>query len=146
VQYSAVARTIVVDTDVFISALLGKGASNRFVDTCLAGEFDPLMGPALFAEYQDVMGRDEIFERSLLSPRERDAVLDVFLSVCRWVRIYYAWRPNLLDEGDNHLIELAVAGGATAIVTKNKRDLSRGELRFPGVMILTPEEVLGEPS
>jgi len=29
------------------------------------------------------------------------------------------------------LIELAVAGGARAIVTRNLRDLSRMELRFP---------------
>jgi hypothetical protein len=29
------------------------------------------------------------------------------------------WRPNLRDEGDNHLVELAIAGGAEAIVTYN---------------------------
>ena len=68
----------------------------------------------------------------------------MFLSVCRWVRIYYAWRPNLQDEGDNHVIELAVAGSAEAVVTKNKRDLLSGELQFPRLAILTPEELLGD--
>ena len=29
-----------------------------------------------------------------------------------WVRVYYLWRPNLPDEADNHLVELAVAGNA----------------------------------
>lgn len=26
-----------------------------------------------------------------------------------WTRIYFGWRPNLRDEADNHLVELAVA-------------------------------------
>lgn len=46
------------------------------------------------------------------------------------------------DEGDNHLIELAVAGNATAIVTQNVRDLRRGELRFPQIAVETPAEFM----
>jgi hypothetical protein len=36
-------------------------------------------------------------------------LLEIFFSVCEWTRIYCGWRPNLPDEGDNHLVELAVA-------------------------------------
>ena len=39
-------------------------------------------------------------------------MFDGFLSVCRWVEVFFAWRPNLPDEADNHLVELAVAGNA----------------------------------
>jgi predicted nucleic acid-binding protein len=59
-----------------------------------------------------------------------------------WVKIFYGWRPNLRDEGDNHLVELAIAGGAEAIVTYNIRDFNLGELRWPGLAILTPPECL----
>lgn len=65
-----------------------------------------------------------------------------FLAVCRWTDVYFAWRPNLPDEADNHLIELAVAGSAKAIVTRNLRDLTAGELHFPEIQILTPEQCL----
>jgi len=134
--------SIVVDTNVFVGACLGAGASNEVIARCLRGEATPLMGAALPAEYEDVLGRDELFERSRLDADERDELLDIFLSRCIWTRIYYGWRPNVPDEGDNHLIELAVAGGARAIVTRNLRDLSRMELRFPTLRLLTPEDFL----
>ncbi|MCP4751680.1 MAG: PIN domain-containing protein, partial [Proteobacteria bacterium] len=68
--------------------------------------------------------------------------LDDFLSICRWVRVYYSWRPNLRDEGDNHLIELAVAGGTKVIITKNIRDFQESELSFPEISILAPNQFL----
>jgi predicted nucleic acid-binding protein len=136
--------SIVVDTNVFVGACLGAGASNEVIARCLRGEATPLMGTALLAEYEDVLGRDELFERSRLDVDERDELLDIFLSRCIWTRIYFGWRPNVPDEGDNHLIELAVAGGARAIVTRNLRDLSRMELRFPKLRLLTPEDFLRE--
>lgn len=73
---------------------------------------------------------------------ERGEVLDGLLRCCRWVEVFYAWRPNLPDEAGNHLIELAVAAQADVIVSRNLRDLSRGELQFPGLQILTPESCL----
>ncbi len=102
------------------------------------------MGASLIAEYEDLLGREELFATSALSSAERDALLDAVLSVCRWVRIYYSWRPNLPDEADNHLVELAVAGGAELIVTKNIRDFRRAELRFPELRAVRPEELLQE--
>jgi predicted nucleic acid-binding protein len=69
-------------------------------------------------------------------------LLDAFLSVCAWVPVFFLWRPNLPDEGDNHLIELAVAGAATTLVTHNTRDVGGGELRFPQLGIETPAEFM----
>jgi predicted nucleic acid-binding protein len=69
-------------------------------------------------------------------------VLDGFLKRCHWVEVFYAWRPNLPDEADNHLIELAVAAQADAIVTRNLRDVAHGELKFPSLRVLTPEQCL----
>jgi hypothetical protein len=54
-------------------------------------------------------------------------LLEAFPSVCEWLDVYFGWRPNLSDEGDNHLIELAVAGGAGWIVTNNLADFERAE-------------------
>jgi putative PIN family toxin of toxin-antitoxin system len=135
---------VVIDTNVFVGACLGAGASNEVVALCLRGEIMPLMGTALLAEYEDVLGREALFERSRLDAAERDELLDIFLARCCWTRIYYGWRPNLPDEGDNHLVELAVAGGAQVIVTRNLRDLKRMDLRFPALKPMTPEDLLRE--
>jgi predicted nucleic acid-binding protein len=79
-----------------------------------------------------------------LSLTEREELLDIFLAVCEWTPIYFSWRPNLPEEGDNHLVELAVAGGARYIVTRNLRDLSRMELRFPDLRVCSPDAFLKE--
>jgi uncharacterized protein len=135
---------IVLDTNVFIGACLGTGAANRVVEACLLQRFKPLMGAALLAEYEDVLGRASLFVKCRLSASQRSELLDIFLANCRWTRIYFGWRPNLRDEGDNHLVELAVAGGATHIVTLNLRDLKSMELRFPGLEIVTPTQMLAK--
>jgi predicted nucleic acid-binding protein len=133
---------LVVDTNVFVGACLGTGPSAAVVAACLQGRCTPLMAAALLAEYEDVMGRSSLFAKSRLNSAERDELLDIFLAHCRWTRIYFGWRPNLRDEGDNHLVELAVAGGADCICTYNLRDLKARELTFPGLAVRTPAQLL----
>ncbi len=135
--------TIVLDTNFLVAAMLRSGGAARAVlRACLMRRYQPVIGPALLAEYEDVLGRAALFAGATLTDRERDEVFNGFLNRCRWVEVYYAWRPNLPDEADNHLIELAVAAQADAIVTRNLRDLTRGELKFPSLKILTPDQCL----
>ncbi len=137
--------SIVLDTNVFVNALLSTRAGSRsraLVRACIAGQHEPLFGVALFREYEDVLSRAALFARSQTSAAERAAVFGALLHRARWVEIYFSWRPNLSDEGDNHLIELAVAGGAEALVTRNIADFGRAELKFPNLTILTPEQFL----
>ena len=132
-----------MDTNIFIAAMLSATGSNRAVlRACLSGKAVPLMGVALFSEYQDLLGRGDLLKTCPASAAERRVLLEAFLAVSAWVKIYYLWRPNLPDEADNHLIELALAGHADAIVTNNTRDLRSGELSFPDLRILTPAEFL----
>lgn len=136
-------NTLVVDTSVLVSALLGSGGPAReLVRRCLLGGYKPLISNALFQEYEDVTHRRHILELCPLSAEELRELLDAFYSVCEWVPIYYLWRPNLPDESDNFLIELAVAGNASCVVTNNLRDLRGSELVFPDLYVVTPEQLL----
>lgn len=136
-------NSIVIDTSVLINALLGPaGPARELIRRCLLGHYKPLISNALFMEYEDVTSRSHILELCSLTPDELRELLNAYYSVCEWVPIYYLWRPNLPDEGDNFLIELAVAGNAYCVVTNNVRDIKTSELIFPGLHIMTPEQFL----
>jgi putative PIN family toxin of toxin-antitoxin system len=134
-----------IDTNVFAGALVGgTGYNRRVIRACLSGRLKPLMGQALFLEYEDVLSRSAIFRTSPLSRQERQELFAAFLSVCEWVQIYFSWRPDLPDEADNHIVELAVAGGAAMIVTNNLRDFQGADLRFPDLRMVAPRELVKE--
>jgi len=137
------AEKVVIDTSVMVSALIGKrGASREVVRRCLSGSYLPLISNPLFQEYEDVSSRKRVRDACPLEPREIRELLSAFYSVCTWVPIYYLWRPNLSDEGDNFLIELALAGNSQIIVTNNVKDLMAAELKFDNLRILKPEQIL----
>jgi len=132
---------IVVDTNVFVSALRSDGGASREVlRRILVGRYRPLFGNALWLEYEDLLGRD--VWTSATTSEERAILLAALAQAGRWVNTWYNWRPNLSDEGDNHLIELAIAGNASAIVTHNVRDLVHGELIWESLRVLTPAQCL----
>ena len=134
---------IVVDTSVFVSSLIGSmGPSRELIRCCLRGEYQPLMGNALFCEYESVINREEILAKCPLTSSEIEVLLQAFLSVSQWVNIYFLWRPNLTDEADNHLIELAMAGNASSIVTNNLKDFQNTDLLFPNLSIVRPEQII----
>ena len=137
---------VVLDTNIFIGACLGVGAANQTLAAGLRGLYLPLMGSALFLEHEAVLGRDALFASCRLSVQERLELFDIYLAACEWTRIYFGWRPNLRDEGDNHLVELAVAGGANYLVTRNVRDFVANEVTFSGLRIVSPETFLKEVS
>ena len=135
--------SIVIDTNVFVAGLRSAGGASRTVlRRALGGSLQPLFGNALWMEYQDLLDRPVWGD--LTTAEERRQVLAAMAQRGRWVTVYYGWRPNLPDEGDNHLIELALAGGATIIVTHNVRDLRGGELRLGNLRVLTPAQCLEE--
>jgi len=132
---------LVVDTNVFVAALRSEGgASRQVLRRTLEGRYTPLFGNALWSEYEDILGRP--LWTPTTTDEERRALLAALAQRGQWVSVYYGWRPNLRDEGDNHLIELAIAGSATAIITHNIGDLRGGEMVFPDLRIMTPSECL----
>ena len=136
-------KTIVIDTSVIVSALIGKkGPGREVLRKSLLGEYKVLISNALFLECEDVSKRKRVIDICPLTSQEIAELLSAFYSVCDWVPIYYLWRPNIADEGDNFLIELALAGNATHIVTNNISDLKNAELKFPELKIVTPVKLL----
>ena len=83
--------------------------------------------------------REKTYSLRHLSVRETEQCCwTLSLASAQWVNITFLWRPNLPDESDNHLIELAVAGNAEWIITGNTKDIAAGELVFDSFRIVTP--------
>jgi len=135
---------VVIDTSVWISALISKdGASREIIRLALLEKITPQISTSLFLEYEAVMKRDSIKKLSPLSSIEMQELFYAFLSVCKFIEIFYLWRPNLQDENDDFLIELAVASNSEFIITNNIKDLLNSELKFD-FKILTPNGFLKE--
>ncbi len=133
---------VVIDTNVWISALISKdGASRELIRWALLDKITPQISTTLFLEYEDVMKREKIQTLCSLSVQEQEELFQAFLSTCKWNEIFYLWRPNLDDEGDDFLIELAVASNSSVIVTDNIKDIECGELKFD-IEVLTPKQFI----
>lgn len=101
------------------------------------------MGDKLWLEYHDLLGRGEaVWAKSDLSEPQRGQMLDAFAAVCEYVRVPRLWRPNLPDEGDNHVMELAIYGNSGALVTFNTRDFAATQFAPAGLAVLPPGEFL----
>lgn len=56
-------------------------------------------------------------------------------------RIWFQWRPQVRDPGDEMVLEAAVNGGAEALITFNQRDFGGAPARF-GILLATPSQFL----
>ena len=136
-------ETIVIDTNVLISAFTSdSGASREVLRKVLKGDVKAVISIALFTEYEDVLARKETQLRCPLTVQEQSELFAAFLSCTHLLELYFSWRPNLKDEADNHIIELAVAANHCTVITYNLRDFKHSELKFPFIKFLSPAQWL----
>lgn len=130
-------------TNVLVAGLIsGKGPNREILRLCLKGDLQPFVGNALYLEYQDLLNRENIQALCQQTSVSLMEFLDGFAQVCKAVDARYLWRPNLRDEADNHLVELAIAAQAAYIVTNNIADFARAELKHLGYEVITPAQLL----
>ena len=134
---------VVIDTNILVAGLIGgKGPNREVLRYCFKGKLQPYIGNALYAEYQDLLSRKNIQELCEQTSGTLAGFLDDFASICLPANAWFLWRPNLKDEADNHIIELAVAANVSYIVTNNINDFAQAELKNIGHTVITPPELL----
>lgn len=132
-----------LDTNVLVAAFRSRtGASNALVRRALLGDLPLVVHQKLVYEYNDVLSRPEILSGAGISAHEVEIVLAQLVAGAAEVDVRYLWRPNLPDEGDNFVLEIAVAAWPCTIVTHNLVDFARSELRFPQVALCTPGQLM----
>jgi putative PIN family toxin of toxin-antitoxin system len=125
------AACFVVDTDVMVAALRSdRGASRQLLLAALNRQFELLLSVPLMLEYEAVLTRPEHLAACGLSGTDVGRVLDDLAAVARPVRLAFRWRPRLSDPNDDMVLETAINGNASAIVTFNQRDFVSGTIGF----------------
>lgn len=98
----------------------------------------------VFQEYRDVLSRPDNMQLLGLDDAEVDAIMDFVATVGRVTHISFSWRPNLRDEADNMIIELARASGSEYLVTRNVKDMTIGsDMNNDDIEVVTPGDFLG---
>jgi putative PIN family toxin of toxin-antitoxin system len=132
----------VLDTSVLVVALRSKsGASAALLGLVADRIVTPLISTPLWYEYEDVLRRPE--QRRIIDTVEGgvDGFLAALASASEAVEIYYRWRPQVRDPGDEMVLETAINGRADALVTHNLRDFGTAGEAF-GVPVIGPGEAL----
>lgn len=139
----AVALSYVLDTAVVVAALRSDGgASRQLLLDALNRRFELLLSVPLILEYEAVLTRPQHLAACGLSSADVGRVLDDMAAVARPVRLAFRWRPRLSDPDDDMVLETAINGSATAIVTFNQRDFSSGIKGFSCAVILPATALL----
>ncbi len=134
-----------LDTCIIISALRSKqGASHFLLRKAILKQLPIIMHFKLLAEYHDVLTRPKMLSALIYTADEIEKILIGLVGVAEEVNPHFLWRPNLKDEKDNFLVEIAVASQPCTIITHNVKDLLQGELLFPAIFVKQPQEVIRE--
>jgi predicted nucleic acid-binding protein len=133
---------ILLDTDVVVAAMRSPlGASAELLRRIEKGNATMLLSVALALEYE---ARCMLAEHRLAaghSAAEAAIYIDGLIAMAEPVEMHFRWRPQLHDPGDELVLEAAVKGGASAIVTFNEKDLREARQSF-GIDVIRPGEAL----
>jgi putative PIN family toxin of toxin-antitoxin system len=127
---------IVLDTNVIVAGILKPYSKAAAILRLVAdGTLQLACDLRLLSEYRDVLGRSKFsFAKENI---------EAFLDQAEQEGVLVSVKPlafHLPDPDDEPFLEVALSGGAKAIVTGNKRHFPRKD--YEGVKILSPAEFL----
>jgi putative PIN family toxin of toxin-antitoxin system len=121
----------VLDTDVIVAAMRSpSGASAALLDAALNRRLTMLASVPLFFEYEAKCTSPVHWTAAGLSRKQSEIFVDGLVALIEPVKTHFLWRPMLRDPNDEMVLEVAVNGGAEAIVTFNLRDYGTVSEKF----------------
>jgi putative PIN family toxin of toxin-antitoxin system len=129
---------VVLDTNVVVSALIGKGNPRKVLELVLAGRLLLCLSASTLSEYVVVLQRPK-FSRY---PEFAEAASLVLRSIgAIALRVEPTRMINACpDPGDNKFLALAIEANARFLVTGNKKHFPSGS--YQDVQIVSPSEFL----
>lgn len=133
---------IVLDTSVVVAGLRTRlGAANAVLQQVARRHLVLLASPPLFLEYEEVLKRPEQRLAHGLPLEAIDEFLAELAALIEPVEVHFQWRPQTPDPNDEMVLETAINGGASAVVTYNVADFVVAAKRFK-ISVLSPADLL----
>ena len=130
----------VLDTTVIVAALHSSRGASFAALRQIGQSWTPLISVPLILEYEGVAKREA--QRLKLAQSVVDAMVRAVCYFGRETEICFSLRPALSETDAECLVELAVAGRADALVTRNAEYFPEAG-RF-GIAVVTPREFLNK--
>ena len=126
---------VVIDTNVLVSAIWNsKGIPARVVDAIYAGTLEPVLSESILREYREV-----------LLCKKFSFPADVVNQMLHYFKLFLLPLPpeqvpyRCSDPEDSKFLAAAIAGGASYLVTGNRRHYPK---KVAGIEIVTPREMI----
>ena len=134
---------VVIDTNVIMSGLYSKrGASYQLLRAAITGELPCAVSPLVALEYEGKI-HQKIEEGFLkVSTGDCGKILDALFAMAKVIWKPIQVRPVLSDPSDDKILECAISGNCTHIVTFNKRHFSQTVTAAYGITVMTAGEFL----
>jgi len=128
---------ITLDTNVLISAFFWRGDPYKVMVKCKEGKAELVLSEDILNEFKEVLKREEKFCQTEESIQKHLNVLKRVATI-----VFPQEKVNVIkeDEMDNRIIECAIAGNASYLVTKDRHLLKLRNYR--NIKIVTPQEFL----
>jgi len=129
-------KKVVLDTNIFISALGWKGKPRQIFQKCINDELELVTSPQQISELVRVMG----YPKFNFTQEEKDTFVSIILEIARLVYITEKVKVIKEDPDDDIILETASVGNVDYIVSGDPHLLRLKE--FGKVKMITANEFL----
>ena len=132
---------VTLDTNILYQALMSTtGASYFILQLVRNRKIQLALSLPVFLEYKEVLTRNSSLRDFELHLNDVKKFLRFIAYISKTYEIYFLLRPNLKDEKDNKIVELAITSQSDYLITSNIKDFKNAELKFDQLNIITPSE------
>ncbi len=132
---------VVLDTNVWLSAIFWEGEANKIVQSCINKKTEIIITEEILNEIAEVLNKEEKFQKFIKDRKEKiEDLIRAILSFSKLIKT--KTKIELIKEHpkDNIFLEAALDGDADYIVSYDKHILNM--LEFRNAKILEPKEFL----
>ncbi len=128
---------IVLDTNVWLSAIFWKGEANKIIESCIDKKIEIIVSEDILLEIAEVLNKEEKFQKFIENRKEK--IEDLIRTILSFSKLIKTKTKISLIEAhpqDNIILEAAFDGKADYIISYDKHILNM--LEFRGIKILNP--------